>query len=410
MPTNITNKDHSRETKEEYFDDVTWPLTWTLAFPTLLPSRLYISPRNFSYLSDEDYRDDSNLNCSTNSQDEYHTSCPQTITNENSVRNLTPKCHLGHDDNSYIIPVTWSLLAYREIFGDLSGTKTVEGIVSHPEYIDLHSFSSSSTQENNLGYGEITPKTVMELIVDIQSKYFHSNEDELDATQTKQSRGTIIDLGSGTGRVLFAAALAHSFGYAVGIEVVKELHHEALRNWNKWMDWYPNSSWNQKLKQCEDHKYDDKIEDIPPCAKTDLQTGENEDFSEEDLFIRNQKLNSLSNTTQFNFLHQDLNSYSTLLTPSQYTAVTDWTDMASIIASLSPGKLNIILIHATLFDLKLMSCIQRICCDCPKGTFFISVSKCLLSQHSEKVEFELLEESEREMTWGMGTIYIQRRL
>jgi SAM-dependent methyltransferase len=43
-----------------------------------------------------------------------------------------------------------------------------------------------------------------------------------------------MDLGSGNGRVLMAASLAHFFQKAIGIEIVPELHQEALENLERW--------------------------------------------------------------------------------------------------------------------------------------------------------------------------------
>ncbi|GMH48865.1 hypothetical protein TrLO_g14407 [Triparma laevis f. longispina] len=68
-----------------------------------------------------------------------------------------------------------------------------------------------------LGYGEILPETVFEIMEVIRREY-----------------GVVYDLGSGSGRVLFASCLSHPFTSAYGLEYLPTLHENALHNLNLW--------------------------------------------------------------------------------------------------------------------------------------------------------------------------------
>jgi len=84
--------------------------------------------------------------------------------------------------------------------------------------------------ETNLGYGEIMPSTVFEVMREIKSEH----------ECLRQAGGVVYDLGSGSGRVIFAACLAHNFEKAFGMEFLSSLHESALANlsqcWNKFDD------------------------------------------------------------------------------------------------------------------------------------------------------------------------------
>lgn len=77
--------------------------------------------------------------------------------------------------------------------------------------------------DGSLGYGEILPKSVFSIIS--QLKLFGL-----------VSSCILYDFGSGSGRLLFAASLAHNFRHCVGIEVVEALHQNALANMKRWKD------------------------------------------------------------------------------------------------------------------------------------------------------------------------------
>jgi len=133
-----------------------WCCQWTLAFPTLVSSRLFV---------------------------------PE------------------HD-------VIWQRLAWQQIWEDsrLEDTTTTRRHGSQNDRLPTE-------WNNSLGYGEITQDSVWYILEMIRNDL--------------PPKPTVVDLGSGNGRVLLAAALGHCFHKAIGIEIVPELHHQALLNYQE---------------------------------------------------------------------------------------------------------------------------------------------------------------------------------
>jgi len=333
-------------------NDFSWSLIWTMAFPTFLPRRIFIDIFNDARNHEIIMKNEKQV-----FQLEKSKMCDEVKSEKNEIET--------HDMYNCALHTTWCLLAYRQIFGDVLGVETVQKIVekqSQDVAMNNLQIEANISQENNLGYGEITPKSVMELIAFLESLHFHKN----DRVESLFKGGTILDLGSGTGRVIFAAALTHFFDHAFGVEIVEDLHNEALENRKKWEDMHPYSEAENAMST--DH-------------------------------------------TQFTFLHDDITTYSKQNSSSltEYEeGIIDASSLNCIISSLQGQSFNIILIHCTLFDSVLMQYVQQICQDCPKDTYFITVSKPLSVEATTGIV--LLEESQREMTWGFGTIFIQQKI
>lgn len=353
----------SPEDNSEYYDieEEAWRITWIMAFPTLLPHLMYY----FNNTGD---------------------SSNEKIT--------TTKNHIKTNDDGDAkknIHVAYSLLAYREIFGDLSGQKTMDDIVgrssspivniSETEDIEDEEIISSDTE--NLGYGEITPKTIMSILSHLRRIYpkqFFSSEEE-----KKEKSGIIVDLGSGTARVLFASSLIHNFEYCIGVEIVKELHLKAMDNLEKW---------NNKR-----HVYVD--------GERGIENDDVDDYSERVTRNNNKKNddedNLLKQSTKFIFLNEDLRNYISLL-------------KAKTTSSLLIQKANVVIIHATVFsDTFMKDTIEPICMQMKTGALFIMISKRLMSSSASDDDtnmkfFETIHEGEYDMTWGKGTVYIQQRI
>jgi hypothetical protein len=97
----------------------------------------------------------------------------------------------------------------------------------HAEIFDELSYESASAaskrdraqrgklQRKNLVYGEVTSfSSVMEI---------------LRCCKPRQCGGTFVDLGSGSGRAVLAAALSGVFDKALGVELLPSLHNIALQ-------------------------------------------------------------------------------------------------------------------------------------------------------------------------------------
>mmetsp|Transcript_11859 Transcript_11859/g.15513 ORF Transcript_11859/g.15513 Transcript_11859/m.15513 type:complete len:221 (+) Transcript_11859:31-693(+) len=69
-----------------------------------------------------------------------------------------------------------------------------------------------------LAYGELSSKCVASIIRDIRDEY-----DGL-----PREGGVMYDLGSGSGKALFAAHCAHQFDKCIGVEILESLHEKAI--------------------------------------------------------------------------------------------------------------------------------------------------------------------------------------
>lgn len=97
-------------------------------------------------------------------------------------------------------------------------------------------------QERNtsLVYGELPLQSLRKIFATVSS---------LDKCKAALS-GTFVDLGSGSGKVVLAAALLESFHSVTGIEIVPELHDMATELQASWADtdWADKEAWKPKMK------------------------------------------------------------------------------------------------------------------------------------------------------------------
>ena len=88
--------------------------------------------------------------------------------------------------------------------------------------------------KDSVGYGEIKPTTVLALVHWVREQQ-QQNQSDLQLPDHL----CIVDLGSGNGNVLIAACLASCVTKAIGIEILSELHGQAMANCQhyKAVDW-----------------------------------------------------------------------------------------------------------------------------------------------------------------------------
>ena len=189
----------------------------------------------------------------------------------------------------------------------------------------------------SLGYGEISIKVIISYIFYIVK--LHGMENGDNSIEVKLNK--VLDLGSGSGKMLFAAALAYPFREAVGIEILPSLHNLALSNLKQWDS---NSV------------FDNSIMTSKRCA-----------------------------FTKFLFMNGDI----THLTQDEEDA----------------KHIDVVLCHATVFDIQLMEVVTRFCLKCQVGTYFIMISKSL-----DRMNFEVIKLYLERMSWGFADVYLQRRI
>jgi hypothetical protein len=86
---------------------------------------------------------------------------------------------------------------------------------------------------DSLGYGEITCQTVFQVISWLQEH------------QPDFSPKSVVDLGSGNGRVIIAASLAYPFEKLLGMEIVPHLHNDAMDYWRIWNERFASPAKNR---------------------------------------------------------------------------------------------------------------------------------------------------------------------
>jgi SAM-dependent methyltransferase len=110
----------------------------------------------------------------------------------------------------------WYDLAFRCIWRDDNKSK-------YPD--QQHRNTPPDRCSDSLGYGEITEIAVFEILHVIRQQQQLSN-----------TINVVVDLGSGTGRVVAAAAIALRPALAMGLEIVPELHQRAVNLQTRWND------------------------------------------------------------------------------------------------------------------------------------------------------------------------------
>ena len=141
---------------------------------------------------------------------------------------LFPKAHVGchqdDDDDS-----VWYYLAFHRLWNKVSERNKMKW-----EYGGKGAFPQCSLRTrwgNSLGYGEITEGSVFEIVHRIRG--FQRGESGDGPCRSIQ---TVIDLGSGSGRVVLAAALALRPMSMMGFEIVPTLYDFSYQLLHPWKE------------------------------------------------------------------------------------------------------------------------------------------------------------------------------
>jgi hypothetical protein len=210
---------------------------------------------------------------------------------------------------------------------------------------------------HSLGYGEICPDTVLRILQRIP--HLFGNHEDQDQRGKEQKVLTVADLGSGNGKVLLTAALGLFVGRAIGIEIAPSLHDQAVKNYEEhWKYWDAGCS------------------TIDTSTTDTSTTGSTTDST-----------NGL--TTAWEWKCAD------------FTVDTEWVELV-----------DLIFIHATVFEPALMEQLNVLCQGCRSGTYFCMVSQPLNTtgcSDGGAGSIETIDEVHLDMNWGQATVYIQRK-
>jgi Histone methylation protein DOT1 len=219
----------------------------------------------------------------------------------------------------------WYRLAFRSLWVEDEN----QNVASMDSNVD--GCSGSGNWTNSLGYGEITEQTVFAVIRSIRQILQRQSP-----TMMSTSVEVMVDLGSGAGRVVLAAAIAVSLHLkmAVGLEILPGLHRQAMLLQNRW---------NEEAVH---------LAPTRPCL--DFQC-------------------------------------------CDFTTRTDWIDSA-----------DLIFMHCTVFEDSLFELACDLCSRVKPGTWIVTVSRRL--QSAEAFIFECVSELQLELSWGLGRVYVQRKL
>jgi Histone methylation protein DOT1 len=214
----------------------------------------------------------------------------------------------------------WRCLAFRSVWNEGRNDKSCE---------TTDKSDSPNSWKSSLGYGEITEQTVFTVLQGIERRI------------QPRAIECVVDLGSGIGRVVLAAAIAllPTLTRAIGLEIVPGLHQRAIQL---------QTTWN------------------------------------EELLLLNGTTNGRGKL-QFHCC--------------DFTVQTEWIDTA-----------DVIFIHCTVFEDALFALTCQLCLRVRPGTCIVTVSRPLSNAPTGPAAFERISDVHLDMSWGIGRVYVQRRV
>jgi hypothetical protein len=251
--------------------------------------------------------------------------------------------------------IVWQRLALHVIFGSSMTESMGRSAASMTPTFSLPTTSTAPfSWTHSLGYGEICLNTVLRILQRIPHPF--GNHQDQDLNGKPQKALTVADLGSGNGKVLLTAALGLSVGRAIGIEIAPSLHAQAVINYEEhWKYWDADCS-------------------AISTSTTDSTTG---------------STTCNGSTTDWEWKCSD------------FTEDTEWVELV-----------DLIFIHATVFEKALMDQLNVLCQGCRSGTYFCMVSQPLNTtscSDGAAGSIETIDEVHLDMNWGQATVYLQRK-
>eukprot|EP00455_Lapot_gusevi_P027598 TRINITY_DN2928_c0_g1_i3.p1 TRINITY_DN2928_c0_g1~~TRINITY_DN2928_c0_g1_i3.p1 ORF type:complete len:328 (+),score=35.52 TRINITY_DN2928_c0_g1_i3:74-1057(+) len=221
--------------------------------------------------------------------------------------------------------------------------------------LELDSKQTHSDPNDSLVYGEVEYSSFAEIFV---------NHIKL------KSGGIFVDLGSGTGRAVFAAALLHNFEQCVGVELLHSLHTIAVETLNEYKRLQSNP--RAPEPQPKRSRVSNKKQQEPKSKSNKKQ------------------VNAVNSWTEFNPLSVDM---SHLRLENMDLRRFDWSDA------------DVVFCAATCFDGPLLQHIADESAKLKAGSYLISLSETLRAEHLQLVKSVVYR-----MSWGRATVHIQQRM
>jgi hypothetical protein len=257
---------------------------------------------------------------------------------------------------------------------------------------------------NSTGYGEITDESITEIIAYMHQKgYLSVNAPSREAGTVNgldQRTLTMVDLGSGSGRVLISACLACQ--YQIDSCLPPPTRANILRYKGLGYELVPS----RHVQAC--HRLDHLQRRLDFYA--DLKSGQSVNFDSwtdhghEGLFTNGLSGSCMGRHSCGGSELQPPMCIASSLDVSFYC--TDFTTDTSWVQTA-----DFVWIHSTVFEQPLMSKLASLCRECRRGTLFVTVSKPLESAGSGEglPAFRTLNVLRLPMDWGMASVYLQVR-
>lgn len=171
-------------------------------------------------------------------------SCSTTVTDSTAVT-ITLKA-VGNESNNgkpSTLDIDWKKKMYRDLTTDITLS-----VGANAACTDKEALKRYARGDANLVYGEIGYDAFYKALKSVLQENI----------QLKSGCGIFYDLGSGTGKMVYAAAIVHSFQRCVGVELLGKLHRIAVSLKYKWVNHFKTSLYNQRIVEHKSGEINDK--------------------------------------------------------------------------------------------------------------------------------------------------------
>jgi hypothetical protein len=259
---------------------------------------------------------------------------------------------------------------------------------------------------NSTGYGEIKDESITEIIAYMHQKGY------LSVNALNQRTLTMVDLGSGSGRVLISACLACQYQIDSCLPPPTRANSaQILRYKGLGYELVPS----RHMLACQRLYHLHRRLDL----HADIKSGQPADFDawtdnyHEGLFTSgsSDSCSIMCGVAAVDSRHSCggleippptciASSFDVSFYCADFTTDTSWVQTA-----------DLIWIHSTVFEQPLMSKLASLCRECRRGTLFVMVSKPLESTGSgeDLPAFRTLNVLRLPMDWGLASVYLQVR-
>jgi hypothetical protein len=346
------------------------------------------------------------------SQDELNT---RTLSNNHNGKDD------DDDDDICWLEYAWSCARLSEHRGNFNG---------NDGFSRKRRTTRCAANDSNLGYGEILPRSIWTVLFQwlplVDETVAGSGDNDtvppsVPEKQLQPQNVCLVDLGSGSGRALLAASLGvmrqmmvmgkspmHRPKLFLPRQHQQQHENDDDSSWSSYRHGHRHlrligievdPAWEGVAKRNYRELYFGCpfVEDDPPYPRR-RRRDDDEDQEDDD---RKRACSSVHVRLDASFVTADFTQWTTWTTS---TSSSFCTITAADLDDDNRHRRMLVLCHATVFDRDLMEAMAETCALCMPGTWFLVVSRPLIHP-----EIETIHEGPLEMSWGLATVYLQRR-